>query len=138
MCSIFLCERIGLPPSWRRIGGSSMTQLHFLGNITPFVIRCFSSSKQHSFTVSYLMNSCGLSPETALSASRKVQFETPERADSVLALLRNYGCTNTHLQNCKQVSAPAHCQSWEDPFAQTRVFPFRRLFRAWPCQYCRC
>ena len=97
MCSIFLCERIGLPPSWRRIGGSSMTQLHFLGNITPFVIRCFSSSKQHSFTVSYLIKSCGLSPETAISTSKKVQFENPENPDSVLALLRNHGCTDTHI-----------------------------------------
>ncbi|RVW61794.1 hypothetical protein CK203_063332 [Vitis vinifera] len=35
--------------------------------------------------------------ESALSASRKIQFETPERADSVLALLRNFGCTNTHI-----------------------------------------
>ncbi|RVW61793.1 hypothetical protein CK203_063333 [Vitis vinifera] len=61
------------------------------------MLRSFSSLKQHSFTVSYLMNSCGLPPESALSASRKIQFETPERADSVLALLRNYGCTNTHI-----------------------------------------
>ena len=47
--------------------------------------------------MSYLINSCGFSPETALSASRKVHFETPERADSVLAVLRDYGFTNAHI-----------------------------------------
>ncbi|RVX19096.1 hypothetical protein CK203_008735 [Vitis vinifera] len=97
MCSNFRRGRLGLLPSWRRIEGASMTQLHFLGNITPFVIRCFSSSKQRSFTVSYLINSCGLSPETAISTSKKVQFENPKNPDSVLALLRNHGCTDTHI-----------------------------------------
>ena len=97
MCSNFRRGRLGLLPSWRRIEGASMTQQHFLGNITPFVIRCFSSSKQRSFTVSYLINSCGLSPETAISTSKKVQFENPKNPDSVLALLRNHGCTDTHI-----------------------------------------
>ena len=75
----------------------SRTRVHFLQNTQLLMLRSFSSLKQHSFTVSYLMNSCGLPPESALSASRKIQFETPERADSVLALLRNYGCTNSHI-----------------------------------------
>ena len=75
----------------------SKTPMHFLQNNQLFMFRSFSSPIQHSFTVSYLINSCELSLETALSASRKIQFETPERADSVLELLRNYGCTNTHI-----------------------------------------
>lgn len=74
-----------------------MAQLRFLGNIPPFFVRCFSSSKQHSFTVSYLINSCGLSPENAISKSEKVQFENPKNADTVLALLRNHGCTDIHI-----------------------------------------
>ncbi|WJZ90719.1 hypothetical protein VitviT2T_009846 [Vitis vinifera] len=97
MGSIFLRGKLVLLPSWRRIGGASMTQLHFLGNITPFVIRCFSSSKQHSFTVSYLINSCGLSTESAISTSKKVQFENPKNPDSVLTLLKNHGCNDTHI-----------------------------------------
>ncbi|XP_034690577.1 transcription termination factor MTERF15, mitochondrial-like [Vitis riparia] len=75
----------------------STTQLHFLRNTTPFIIRCFSASNQNSFTVSYLINSCGLSPETAISASEKIRFENPKNPDSVLALLRDAGCTNTHI-----------------------------------------
>ncbi|KAF8369306.1 hypothetical protein HHK36_032683 [Tetracentron sinense] len=43
------------------------------------------------------LNSCGLSPESALSASNKVQFETPERADSVLTLFKNHGFTESQI-----------------------------------------
>ena len=95
MCLKFICERLGLIP--KRWQADSTTQLHLLRNTTPFIIRCFSASNQHSFTVSYLVNSCGLSPETAISASEKIHFENPKNPDSVLALLRNSGCTNTHI-----------------------------------------
>ncbi|XP_057963728.1 transcription termination factor MTERF6, chloroplastic/mitochondrial-like [Malania oleifera] len=76
----------------------------FHSNNPPFLsLRCCVSSKclanQHSFTISYLMDSCGLSPETASSASEKVHFETPERPDSVVTLLRNYGFSETHISN---------------------------------------
>ncbi|KAI8566085.1 hypothetical protein RHMOL_Rhmol02G0012100 [Rhododendron molle] len=57
------------------------------------------SSNQHSFTVTYLINSCGLSPEKALSASRYVKFETPDKPDSVLAFLRNHGFTQTQISS---------------------------------------
>ncbi|RVX19170.1 hypothetical protein CK203_008745 [Vitis vinifera] len=40
--------------------------------------------KQYYFAVSYVINSCGLSPESAISASGKLHSKTPERPDSVL------------------------------------------------------
>ena len=87
MCIKFICKRIGLiPKMWQ---AASTTQLHFLRNTTPYIFRSFSAYNQHSFTVSYLVNSCGLSPETAFSASEKIHFENPKNPDSVLALLRN-------------------------------------------------
>ena len=58
-----------------------------------------TTSKQHPFTVTYLINSCGLSSESAISASEKVQFQSPERPDLVLALLRNYGFSRTQISN---------------------------------------
>lgn len=58
-----------------------------------------TSSESHSFTVSYLVNACGLSPESALSASRLVCFETPSRPDSVLRLLRERGFSRTQISN---------------------------------------
>ncbi|XWS76512.1 hypothetical protein CRYUN_Cryun01aG0182800 [Craigia yunnanensis] len=58
-----------------------------------------TTSKQHPFTVTYLINSCGLPSESAISASEKVQFRSPERPDLVLALLRNYGFSRTQISN---------------------------------------
>ncbi|XVF72560.1 hypothetical protein PTKIN_Ptkin12aG0131100 [Pterospermum kingtungense] len=55
--------------------------------------------KQHPFTVTYLISSCGLSLESAISASEKVRFQSPERPDLVLALLRNYGFSRTQISN---------------------------------------
>ncbi|XP_012065162.2 uncharacterized protein LOC105628379 [Jatropha curcas] len=79
------------------------THLRFLTS-TPLT-RSFSSTisavkeqlKNTSFTVSYLINSCGLSPQAAISASKKVQFLTPERPDSVLTLLNKHGFTNSQM-----------------------------------------
>ncbi|KAL6140713.1 hypothetical protein ACLB2K_059009 [Fragaria x ananassa] len=57
--------------------------------------------KSRSFTVSYLVNSLGFSPEKALSASKnkKLHFDTPEQPDSVVKLLKHYGLTDTHISN---------------------------------------
>ncbi|KAE8727595.1 Peroxin 6 isoform 1 [Hibiscus syriacus] len=45
------------------------------------------------------MNSCGLSLESAIAVSEKIQFQSPERPDLVLALLRNYGFSKTNNSN---------------------------------------
>ncbi|XP_058202618.1 uncharacterized protein LOC131317056 [Rhododendron vialii] len=42
---------------------------------------------------------CGLSPEKALSASKYVKFETPDKPDSVLAFFRNHGFTQTQISS---------------------------------------
>ncbi|XP_075640557.1 uncharacterized protein LOC142612339 [Castanea sativa] len=47
--------------------------------------------------MSYLVNSCGLSPKSALLASNKVQFQNPDRPDSVLNLLKENGFDNTQI-----------------------------------------
>ncbi|KAK8511159.1 hypothetical protein V6N12_033439 [Hibiscus sabdariffa] len=56
-----------------------------------------TSSVQQSFTVSYLMKTCGLSPESALSASKHVNFETPNQPDSVMAFLKNHGFSKSQI-----------------------------------------
>ncbi|KAK6286193.1 hypothetical protein POUND7_012372 [Theobroma cacao] len=58
-----------------------------------------TTTKQHSFTITYLINSCGLSSESAISASQKVRFQSPERPDLVLALLENYGFSKIQISN---------------------------------------
>ncbi|OVA10040.1 Mitochodrial transcription termination factor-related [Macleaya cordata] len=56
-----------------------------------------SSASASSFVVSYLMNSCGLSEDKALSASKKVHFKITSRPDSVLAFLENNGFTKPYI-----------------------------------------
>ncbi|KAL6130087.1 hypothetical protein ACLB2K_068468 [Fragaria x ananassa] len=57
------------------------------------------SAKQdpNSFTMNYLINSCGLSPEGAISASKWVKLRSAEKADSVLAHFRNHGFSETQI-----------------------------------------
>uniref|UniRef100_A0A7N2REL7 Uncharacterized protein n=1 Tax=Quercus lobata TaxID=97700 RepID=A0A7N2REL7_QUELO len=87
------------------------TQLGFLHQNAFFIVKSFASitlsdsshrqqqgqEEEHSFTVSYLINSCGLSSKSALLASKWVHFENPERPDSVLNLLKENGFTNTQI-----------------------------------------
>lgn len=58
-----------------------------------------NSSIQDSFTVSYLINSCGLSSESALLASRNVTLKTTKKADLVIAIFKNHGFTDTQITN---------------------------------------
>ncbi|KAL6134664.1 hypothetical protein ACLB2K_066892 [Fragaria x ananassa] len=55
--------------------------------------------KHQSFTVSYLINSFGFSPQLALSLSKKrgVHFNSPKQPDLVIKLLRDYGFSDTHV-----------------------------------------
>ncbi|KAG5554975.1 hypothetical protein RHGRI_012501 [Rhododendron griersonianum] len=70
-------------------------------------IQSFSSShasvnrtpNQHSFTVNYLINSCGFPLEKAITASKYTNFETPEKPDSVIAFFYSHGFTKTQTSN---------------------------------------
>ncbi|VVA24021.1 PREDICTED: mRNAion termination factor [Prunus dulcis] len=102
------CQRLQLLlPSCRNVGGS-LTHLHFFQK-EPIFFSSYSSKsslvsgndklqeKVISFTVSYLINSRGLSPKLALSASKSVQFDNREGPDSVLNVLRNHGFSDDHI-----------------------------------------
>ncbi|KAI9195530.1 hypothetical protein LWI28_015787 [Acer negundo] len=56
-----------------------------------------NANHQNSFAVSYLINSCGLSLDSASRASKKVKFETPKNPDLVLSFLKNQGFSNSHI-----------------------------------------
>ncbi|KAL6010029.1 hypothetical protein ACLOJK_000460 [Asimina triloba] len=52
------------------------------------------------FTISYLINSCGLSPQAALSTSRRVRLKnSTQQPDSVLKFLKTHGFNNTQISN---------------------------------------
>ncbi|XP_057963730.1 transcription termination factor MTERF15, mitochondrial-like [Malania oleifera] len=103
---VVLCKKL-VPLS--RSARGSVAQFSVLQHKSLIISRSLTSSlesddtQQRSFVVSYLVNSCGLSPETAVSASRKLNFQNPDRPDSVLTLFRNYGLKETHISKLIRV-----------------------------------
>ncbi|XP_050240118.1 uncharacterized protein LOC126689108 [Quercus robur] len=87
----------------KHITGRSPTPIHklrFLQNPSLSLKYYVSStSSEQPFAVSYLINSLGFTPETALSASKYVHFETPEKADVVVKFLKNHGFSQTQISN---------------------------------------
>ncbi|WVZ12934.1 hypothetical protein V8G54_017464 [Vigna mungo] len=69
---------------------------HCLLNLNPPFSVCFNFNfatvpQSQSFVVSYLVSTCGFSPESALSASRYLRFKSSQKPDSVLAFLSEHG-----------------------------------------------
>ncbi|CAN1218075.1 hypothetical protein LINPERPRIM_LOCUS1224 [Linum perenne] len=50
-----------------------------------------TEAEKQSFKISYLMNSCGLSSDGALIASKYVKFETADNPDKVVLFFKGYG-----------------------------------------------
>jgi mTERF domain-containing protein len=86
--------------------------LGFLQQNGFFIVKSFTSvgslpesnqkpeeEEKHSFAVSYLINSCGLPAKSAILASQshRVLFQSPERPDSVLNLLKENGFSNAQI-----------------------------------------
>ncbi|PIN00296.1 Mitochondrial transcription termination factor, mTERF [Handroanthus impetiginosus] len=80
-CSLVNVELSGAPPK--------------LGNKKPKFSEKLAKNK--SYTISYLINSCGLSPEAAIAASEKVCFENSEKPNFVLDLLEKNGFSKTQI-----------------------------------------
>jgi mTERF domain-containing protein len=102
----FLCSRQLLPLKHRR------THLKFLQQNGFFIVKSFTSvgslpesnqkpeeEEKLSFAVSYLINSCGLSKKSAILAfqRKRVLFQSPEKPDSVLNLLKENGFSNAQI-----------------------------------------
>lgn len=100
------CKRLQLLVSSRGIAVDSVTHLHLCQISSSYSSKSLLGSenekpkqkeKGRSFTVSYLVNSCGMSPEIALSVSKWVHFETRERPDSVIKLFKDYGINDYYI-----------------------------------------
>ncbi|KAF6176808.1 hypothetical protein GIB67_020112, partial [Kingdonia uniflora] len=66
----------------------------------PFLTRSFSvlkPTKDSSFVVSYLINNCGLSPQAAITASKKLNFKTTAKPDSNLQFFQDHGFTKPQI-----------------------------------------
>lgn len=53
-------------------------------------------SKDQSLTASYLINTYGLSPKSAIRASKMLQLQTPDRVAKLISFLDKYGFSQTH------------------------------------------
>lgn len=76
-----------------------MHELGFLQHASLSLKYISSPPDQQPFTVSYLINALGLSPQVAVSASKYVSFETPEKADSVINFFKSHAFTETQISN---------------------------------------
>ncbi|XP_048133894.1 uncharacterized protein LOC115733543 [Rhodamnia argentea] len=56
-----------------------------------------ATSNPPSFAFSYLVNSCGLSPESALFVCNRVAFETSARPDAVINALKSHGFSQSQI-----------------------------------------
>ncbi|WVZ12932.1 hypothetical protein V8G54_017462 [Vigna mungo] len=79
-----------------RILHHSHSLLNLNLNLNPSFSVCFNFNfatvpQSQSFVVSYLVSTCGFSPESALSASRYLRFKSSQKPDSVLAFLSEHG-----------------------------------------------
>ncbi|XP_059628983.1 transcription termination factor MTERF5, chloroplastic-like [Cornus florida] len=79
---------------------------HRIKQNTPTFFRFFETqsiasnsnfTEKQAFTISYLTKSCGLSLESAISASKKINIKSTEKPDSVLELLRSHAFTEKHI-----------------------------------------
>ncbi|KAL5074067.1 hypothetical protein RYX36_013051 [Vicia faba] len=68
---------------------------HLLHSLNPF------STTSDSFTLSYFTNNCGLSPQDALKASKRLRltFTTPEKPNSVIAFFKTHGFSIPQIQS---------------------------------------
>jgi mTERF domain-containing protein len=111
----FLCSRQLLLLKHRR------THLGFLQQNGFLIFKSFTSvgslpesnqkpdeEEKHSFAVSYLINSCGLPAKSAILASQshRVLFQSPERPDSVLNLLKENGFSNAQISTIVRMHPP--------------------------------
>ncbi|KAK6928506.1 Transcription termination factor, mitochondrial/chloroplastic [Dillenia turbinata] len=97
--------------------------------LTPFS-RLFSTTlnptDQHSFTVSFLVNSCGLSLESAISASKLVNIDSAEKSDAVINLLKSYGFTKTQISTLIS-KRPSFILSNAEKILRPKIEFFRNL-----------
>ncbi|KAI9080315.1 hypothetical protein K1719_037709 [Acacia pycnantha] len=71
----------------------------FLNRWPPRPVSFKIEASNSNFTIAYLIDSCGLAPEAAASASQKIQIHSRERPDSVLTLLRDHGLSEPQISN---------------------------------------
>ncbi|PPD91749.1 hypothetical protein GOBAR_DD11321 [Gossypium barbadense] len=57
---------------------------------------------EQPFKISYLINTIGLSPQSAFSVSKKLHFETSQQPDTVISFFNNHGFSRTQIRDIVQ------------------------------------
>lgn len=90
---------------WKRLQHQSpkaLTCSHvflFSTSNAKLILERSNSKNPKSLILSFLLNSCGLSLESAHSASKKLQFDSIDKPDLVVNLLKTHGLTQPHIRN---------------------------------------
>ncbi|CAA0841283.1 Mitochondrial transcription termination factor family protein [Striga hermonthica] len=102
MLAIFYRRRLRIPPKDCIISPIQFQSPQNAGFIRPCSTKkktpaVRENASENSFTVSYLINTWGLSEKDAVLVSTKIRLESSEKPDAVLNLLRQYGFTHAHI-----------------------------------------
>ncbi|XP_042514646.1 uncharacterized protein LOC122089188 [Macadamia integrifolia] len=111
------------------VSRDARAHLCVLENLFPKSFSNISESRiEPSQVVDYLINSCGLSPETAVSVAKKVhgRFHTSEKPDSVLKFFECIGFSRTHIARLISLK-PLLLFSSVDKTLKPKLKPFQDL-----------
>ncbi|PPD85567.1 hypothetical protein GOBAR_DD17490 [Gossypium barbadense] len=103
----------------------------FLRIISALVVRYESgiAESRHWFKTSYLINTIGLSPQSAVSVSKKLHFETSKQPDTVISFLEKHGFSKAQIRNIIQRWPESLlCNPEKNPFAQTSILLLQKDF----------
>ncbi|KAG5001878.1 hypothetical protein AAZX31_08G295400 [Glycine max] len=81
--------------------------------------------KGDTFTVSYLINSWGLSPKLASELSNRVNLKNPDGPNAVINLLNKYGFEKTHLAKLAEIKPSVIAAN-----AENTLLPKLKFFRS--------
>ena len=88
----FICKTL----IQNRIANSKTSYVCYIHTV-PFLSSVSNPTEKQPLTVSYLINSCGLSLEQAISASKVVNIKCTDQPDLLLKLLSTHGFKKSHI-----------------------------------------
>jgi len=81
--------------------------------------------KDDTFTVSYLINSCGVYPKLARELSNRVNLKNPDGPNAVIDLLSKYGFSKSQLAKLVEINPRLLCAN-----AENTLLPKLKFFRS--------
>jgi len=89
---------------------------------------------KQSFTISYLINSCGFSPQTASNVSQTITLSNSQKPDSVIAFFTTHGFSYSQIRLI--LTRKPKLLLCKDP--NKLLLPKFQFLLFWYCSYCQC